>query len=80
MTEVFANPRVRQKRPGAINAGMLLLLTASLAQWTWFVVKPPLPPLVIAPNSDLRIVAQGSASADTAVSASVAGYLGSVQS
>jgi general secretion pathway protein C len=49
ITEVFANPRVRQKLPGAINAGMLLLLTASLAQWTWFVVKPPLPPLVIAP-------------------------------
>lgn len=49
ITEIFANPRVRQKLPGAINAGMLLLLTASLAQWTWLVAKPPLPPLVIAP-------------------------------
>lgn len=49
ITEVIANPRVRQWLPGVLNGGMLLLLTASLAQWTWLVAKPPLPPLVIAP-------------------------------
>lgn len=46
--EVIANPRVRQWLPGVLNGGMLLLLTASLAQWTWLLVKPPLPPLVVA--------------------------------
>ena len=35
--EVIANPRVRQWLPGVLNGGMLLLLTASLAQWTWLV-------------------------------------------
>lgn len=49
IVEVIANPRVRQWLPGVLNAGMLLLLTASLAQWTWLMVKPPLPPLVVAP-------------------------------
>lgn len=49
LLEVIANPRVRQWLPGALNAGMLLLLTASLAQWTWLLVKPSLPPVVIAP-------------------------------
>jgi general secretion pathway protein C len=49
IVEVIANPRIRQWLPGVLNGGMLLLLTASLAQWTWLVVKPPLPPLVIAP-------------------------------
>jgi general secretion pathway protein C len=28
---------------------MLLLLTASLAQWTWLMIQPPLPSLVVAP-------------------------------
>ena len=49
IVEVIANPRVRQWLPGVLNGGMLLLLTASLAQWTWLVVKPPIPPLVLAP-------------------------------
>lgn len=49
ITDVIANPRVRQWLPGVLNGGMLLLLTASLAQWTWLMIKPPLPPLVIAP-------------------------------
>jgi general secretion pathway protein C len=49
ITEVISNPRVRQWLPGILNGGMLLLLTASLAQWTWLMIKPPLPPLVIAP-------------------------------
>ena len=49
ITEVITNPRVRQWLPGVLNGGMLLLLTASLAQWTWLLVKPPLPPLMIAP-------------------------------
>ncbi len=49
IAEVFANPRVRQWLPGILNGGMLLLLTASLAQWTWLLVKSPLPPLVVAP-------------------------------
>lgn len=49
ITEVITNPRVRQWLPGILNGGMLLLLTASLAQWTWLLVKPPLPPLVVAP-------------------------------
>jgi len=49
IVEVIANPRVRQWLPGVLNGGILLLLTASLAQWTWLVVKPPLPPLVLAP-------------------------------
>src|SRR3990172_2495328 len=49
ITEVIANPRVRQWLPGVLNGGMLLLLTASLAQWTWLLGKSPLPPLVVAP-------------------------------
>lgn len=49
ITEVVTNPRVRQWLPGILNGGMLLLLTASLAQWTWLLIKPPLPPLVVAP-------------------------------
>jgi general secretion pathway protein C len=49
IVEVIANPRVRQWLPGVLNGGILLLLAASLAQWTWLVVKPPLPPLVLAP-------------------------------
>ena len=49
ITEVIANPRIRQWLPGVLNGGMLLLLTASLAQWTWLLVKSPLPPLVVAP-------------------------------
>ena len=49
ITEVITNPRVRQWLPGVLNGGMLLLLTASLAQWTWLLVKPPLPPFMIAP-------------------------------
>jgi general secretion pathway protein C len=43
--EVFANPRVRQWLPGVLNAAMLLLLTASMAHWTWLLAKPPLHPL-----------------------------------
>jgi general secretion pathway protein C len=49
ISEVISNPRVRQWLPGVLNGGMLLLLTASLAQWTWLMIKPPLPPLVVAP-------------------------------
>ncbi len=49
IVEVIANPRVRQWLPGVLNGGILLLLTASLAQWTWLVIKPPLPPLVLTP-------------------------------
>ncbi len=49
IVEVFANPRVRQWLPGILNGGMLLLLTASLAQWTWLLAKPPLPPIVATP-------------------------------
>ncbi len=49
IVEVIANPRVRQWLPGVLNGGILLLLTASLAQWTWLAVKAPLPPLVLAP-------------------------------
>ncbi|MEW6330106.1 MAG: type II secretion system protein N [Pseudomonadota bacterium] len=49
ITEVISNPRVRQWLPGVLNGGMLLLLTASLAQWTWLMIKPPLQPLVVAP-------------------------------
>jgi general secretion pathway protein C len=51
IVEVFANPRVRQWMPGILNGGMLLLLTASLAQWTWLIAKPPLPPLVVAQST-----------------------------
>jgi general secretion pathway protein C len=49
IVEVIANPRVRQWLPGVLNGGILLLLAASLAQWTWLVIKPPLPPLVMTP-------------------------------
>jgi general secretion pathway protein C len=49
IVEVISNPRVRQWLPGVLNGGILLLLAASLAQWTWLVVKPPLPPLVLVP-------------------------------
>ncbi|MCR4300553.1 MAG: PDZ domain-containing protein [Sulfuricaulis sp.] len=51
ITEVITNPRVRQWLPGILNGGMLLLLTASLAQWTWLLVKPSMPPLIVAPES-----------------------------
>jgi general secretion pathway protein C len=51
IVEVISNPRVRQWLPGILNGGMLLLLTASLAQWTWLIAKPPLPPLVVAPST-----------------------------
>lgn len=47
--EVIANHRVRQWLPGIFNGGMLLLLTASMAHWTWLLAKPSLPPLVVAP-------------------------------
>jgi general secretion pathway protein C len=53
IVEVIANPRVRQWLPGVLNGGILLLLAASLAQWTWLVVKPPLPPLVVAPPASV---------------------------
>jgi general secretion pathway protein C len=49
IAEFISHPRVRQWLPGFLNGGILLLLTASLAQWTWLMVKPPLPPLVLAP-------------------------------
>jgi len=49
IVEVISNPRVRQWLPRVLNAGMLLLLTASLAQWTWLMTKPPLPALMVAP-------------------------------
>lgn len=48
ITEVINNPRIRQWLPGILNGGMLLLLTASLAQWTWLLVKPPTSPLIAA--------------------------------
>jgi general secretion pathway protein C len=48
IVEFISNPRVRQWLPGILNGGMLLLLTASLAQWTWLMAKPPLPALVVA--------------------------------
>lgn len=47
--EIIANPRVRQWLPRTLNIGMLLLLTASLAQWTWLFAKPSTPPLIMAP-------------------------------
>ncbi|MHB8535265.1 MAG: type II secretion system protein N [Sulfuricaulis sp.] len=47
IVDVISNPRVRQWLPGTLNSAMLLLLTASLAQWTWLIVKPPLPPLML---------------------------------
>jgi general secretion pathway protein C len=49
IAEVISHPRAKQWLPGILNGAMLLLLTASLAQWTWLMVKPPLPPLVMAP-------------------------------
>ena len=49
IAEVISHPRVRQWLPGFLNGGILLLLTASLAQWTWLVIKPPLAPVVMAP-------------------------------
>jgi len=49
--EVLANPRVRQWLPGVLNGVMLLLLTASMAHWTWLLAKPPLRPLVMAPTT-----------------------------
>lgn len=49
LTELIASPRIRQRLPTLVNSMMLLVLAASLAQWTWLLVKPPLSPLVIAP-------------------------------
>lgn len=51
IVEVISSPRVRQWLPGILNGGVLLLLTASLAQWTWLIAKPPLPPLVVAQST-----------------------------
>jgi general secretion pathway protein C len=48
ITEVITNPRVRQWLPGILNGGMLLLLTASLAQWTWMLFKPSMPQFIVA--------------------------------
>ena len=51
IVEVISHPRAKQWLPGILNGAMLLLLTASLAQWTWLMVKPSLPPLMIAASS-----------------------------
>jgi len=51
IVEVISHPRAKQWLPGILNGAMLLLLTASLAQWTWLMVKPSLPPLMIAAPS-----------------------------
>jgi general secretion pathway protein C len=49
VTDFITHPRVRRWFPAALNGGTLLLLVASLAQWTWLLVRPPLSPLVVAP-------------------------------
>jgi general secretion pathway protein C len=46
---LITHPRVRRWLPAAVNGGMMLLLAASFAQWTWLMMKPPQLPLVIAP-------------------------------
>jgi general secretion pathway protein C len=51
ITEVITHPRFRQWAPGVLNSGLLLLLTASLAQWTWLFVKPTLLPVMMVPAS-----------------------------
>jgi general secretion pathway protein C len=51
ISEVITHPRFRQWAPGVLNAGLLLLLTASLAQWTWLFIKPTLAPVMMAPPS-----------------------------
>lgn len=47
LTEVITHPRLRQWLPDLVNLGMLLVLTASLAQWTWLLARPTLPPVVV---------------------------------
>lgn len=49
LADLMAHPRVARWLPVTLNGGMLLLLLASLAQWTWLLIKPPLPPPVLAP-------------------------------
>ncbi|MBI3545460.1 MAG: PDZ domain-containing protein [Gammaproteobacteria bacterium] len=49
--ELLTNPRVRQWLPNILNIGMLLLLTARLAQWSCFFAKPSMPPLFRAPSA-----------------------------
>ena len=49
--DVITHPRVRQWLPGVLNGGILLLLTASLAQWTWLLAKPSLPSLIVTPSN-----------------------------
>jgi len=51
ISDVITHPRFRQWAPGVLNSGLLLLLTASLAQWTWLFVKPTLAPVLTAPPS-----------------------------
>lgn len=46
---LITRPRVRRWLPAAVNGGMMLLLAASFAQWTWQMVQPTLPPVAIAP-------------------------------
>jgi general secretion pathway protein C len=47
--EIISNPRIRQWLPGILNGSVLLLLTASLAHWTWLIAKPPLPTVMLTP-------------------------------
>lgn len=49
LADFVSHPRVTRWLPTTLNGGMLLLLVASLAQWTWQLVKPPLPPPAVAP-------------------------------
>jgi general secretion pathway protein C len=41
LSEFFRQPRARQSLIGAVNAGALLALTASLAHWSWLILPSP---------------------------------------
>jgi general secretion pathway protein C len=47
--DFFSHPQFRQKLPTVVNTVVLLLLTAGLAEWTWLLAKPSLPPVMLAP-------------------------------
>lgn len=49
--ELLNNPQVKKRLPGLLNVGALLLLTASLAQWTWLLAKPNMTPSMTASSN-----------------------------
>ena len=52
--ESLNNPTVKQWMPAVLNTSALILLTASLAQWTWLFLKPEVPQVMVATNMNIE--------------------------